>query len=55
MWSQSWGNVYELLEPYPGQGRESLTDEMKAQVSCVQPGNYDIQRILIKVHVSTTN
>lgn len=33
MWAQSWGNIYDILEPYPGQGRESLTTEMERQVS----------------------
>ena len=32
MWSQSWGNIYDLLEPYPGMGRESLTEAMKQKV-----------------------
>lgn len=31
MWAQQWGNIYDLLEPYPGQGRTSLTTEMKNQ------------------------
>jgi hypothetical protein len=33
MWAQQWGNIYDILEPFPGQGRESLTNLMKAQVS----------------------
>lgn len=33
MWAQQWGNIYNILEPYPGQGRDSLTTEMKEQVS----------------------
>ncbi|KAL4228517.1 hypothetical protein ACF0H5_011565 [Mactra antiquata] len=28
MWAQQWGNIYDILEPYPGKGMESLTDEM---------------------------
>lgn len=31
MWAQQWSNIYDLLEPYPGKGRESLTVEMKKQ------------------------
>ncbi|XP_060560750.1 angiotensin-converting enzyme-like [Ruditapes philippinarum] len=31
MWAQQWGNIYDILEPFPGQGRESLTNLMKAQ------------------------
>ena len=26
-------NIYNILEPYPGQGRECLTQEMERQVS----------------------
>lgn len=31
MWAQSWSNIYDILEPYPGMGRESLTNEMERQ------------------------
>lgn len=33
MWAQSWSNIYDILEPYPGMGRESLTNEMERQVA----------------------
>lgn len=41
MWAQSWGNIYSILEPYPGQGRESLTTAMEAQVSIIANLGYE--------------
>ncbi|XP_014676342.1 PREDICTED: angiotensin-converting enzyme-like, partial [Priapulus caudatus] len=38
MWSQSWENIYDMLEPYPGAQAVDVTDAMVEQ-------NYDAQRI----------
>jgi len=32
MWAQTWGNIYELVEPYPGKKSVDATPEMVAQV-----------------------
>ncbi|MFT5454332.1 MAG: peptidyl-dipeptidase A [Myxococcota bacterium] len=31
MWSQSWGNIYPLVEPYPGQASLDVTATLKSQ------------------------
>jgi peptidyl-dipeptidase A len=31
MWSQQWGNVYSLVEPYPGVGSLNITDALVKQ------------------------
>ncbi|XP_052287078.1 angiotensin-converting enzyme-like [Dreissena polymorpha] len=31
MWAQSWSNIYDLLEPYPGKGSYNLTKAMIKQ------------------------
>lgn len=31
MWAQSWSNLYDLLEPYPGKGSHNLTKAMIEQ------------------------
>ena len=31
MWSQQWGNVYSLVEPYPGAGSLDITDALVKQ------------------------
>ncbi|KAH3692651.1 hypothetical protein DPMN_193805 [Dreissena polymorpha] len=31
MWAQQWNNIYDMLEPYPGQGSQNLTKAMIEQ------------------------
>jgi peptidyl-dipeptidase A len=31
MWSQSWSNVYDLLEPFPGEAQVDVTKSLEAQ------------------------
>ncbi len=31
MWSQNWGNIWELVEPYPGQGSIDVTKALERQ------------------------
>ena len=38
MWAQSWGNIYDLLEPYPGVAPLDVTSALQAQ-------NYDPVRM----------
>src|SRR5438034_7626612 len=30
MWAQEWGNVYPLVEPYPGAAKVDVTPKLKA-------------------------
>ena len=32
MWAQDWGNIYDILAPYPNVSQTNLTQAMLAQV-----------------------
>jgi len=38
MWAQEWGNIYDVIEPYPGQASLDITSALKAK-------NIDEQRL----------
>ena len=35
MWAQQWGNIYDMVEPYPGKAGVDATPEMIAQVTTI--------------------
>ena len=51
MWAQSWGNIEDLVLPYPGKTSIDVTPEMLKQVSCNQIRVKSNKSILIVVAV----